>query len=113
LNVLVSECFFGDLIEHLIAARNLLHRGFEQKESHGRRIHPAGNPHPLTGSWGGRMFCMYSIEMRADLCDGAYTMLSTDNGHTWSEPEFHEAEIARPDGILRRFPGGIAPAIPW
>lgn len=43
-------------------------------------------------------------ETRADLCDGAYTMLSTDNGHTWSEPEFHEAEIARPDGILRRFP---------
>jgi|AP95_1055475.scaffolds.fasta_scaffold15897_2 hypothetical protein len=50
------------------------------------------------------MFCMYGIETRSDLCDGAYTMLSTDNGRTWSEPEFHEAEISGPDGILRRSP---------
>ena len=51
-----------------------------------------------TRSSGTEMFCMYSIETRADLCDGAYTMLSTDNGHTWSEPAFHEAEIVRPTG---------------
>ena len=57
-----------------------------------------------TRTSGTEMFCMYSIGTRGDLCDGAYTMLSTDNGHTWSEPVFHEAEIARPDGILRRFP---------
>jgi len=53
---------------------------------------------------GSDMLCMYSIETRSDLCDGSYTMLSSDNGRTWSEPVFHEAEIPRGDGILRRSP---------
>ena len=57
-----------------------------------------------TRTTGAEMFCMYSIQTRSDLSDGAYTMLSTDNGRTWSEPEFHETEIAGPDGILRRNP---------
>jgi hypothetical protein len=50
------------------------------------------------------MFCMYAIETRSDLCDISYTMLSADNGRTWSEPRAHETEIHRADGILRRTP---------
>ena len=48
------------------------------------------------------MFCHYAIETRSDLFDEAYTMISSDNGRSWSPPEFHEAEITRPDGVLRR-----------
>ena len=57
-----------------------------------------------TGIAGTEMFCMYSIQTRSDLSDGAYTMLSADNGHTWSEPEFHETEMATSGGVLRRIP---------
>jgi BNR repeat protein len=57
-----------------------------------------------TRTSGSEMFCMYSMQTRSDLCDGAYTMLSTDNGRTWSESEFHAAEIVSADGILRRSP---------
>ena len=32
LNVFLSECLFGDLIQHLNVARNLLHNSLEQKE---------------------------------------------------------------------------------
>ena len=39
-----------------------------------------------TRTSGTDMFCVYGIETRSDLCDGAYTKLSTDNGRTWSEP---------------------------
>ena len=55
-----------------------------------------------TRASGTEMFCMYVIETRSDLSDRFYTMLSPDNGRSWSEPILYESEIVRPDGILRR-----------
>ena len=57
-----------------------------------------------TRASGIEMLCSYGIQTRGDLCDRSFTMFSSDNGQTWSEPEVSKTEIEKSDGILRRRP---------